>query len=633
MKKISLIIFLIILGKLFAEEVKKDSMRVYVLEEFCVIAERPSESIGVIDLRDFSEIKKTSELNIGEAVQDVNGVFLTSGGKNGADLSIRGFNSKQVKILLDGKPLSGGYFGEVDLNNIPVSDIKQIQVLKGPVSSLYGSNTMGGVINIVSRAPNNKSWFKTGFEFRRNNTNKQYLSSSRSFEIFDYSVYFSRNNTDGFMLSNDFEPTESENGKIRDHTAKEQFDFQTKLNTTIFDMHSIGFQMGYSFMNTKDIPCSIYEKTYRQLIDWKRYQFSSQGSFQILYNMMLHSNIYYDHYDDFYAEYKDSDYQQMYSGWPSRIKNWTLGTNHRLEWEISNNMEIFTGFQYETEEYKRNGGPSYPIEDGWVSNDLSQMNFFAQTSFKMFENKLILTGGSAVSTFTQNGREKSIFHFEPSFGATYTTEKFCEISLAFSKNTNYPCLRQFFSSSKGNPELKEETALKTEISIKKPFFLFEKAGSLNSSIFYNEVDDLIGVNGDNYDNYDNVSSYGSEVSLKFDWLFMHQFDYAYLEYTNDSTRPLDGSPRNVFSIKETINFPHNIEFIYKGEWSDVYLSENDDVMHVLPSKWMNSAILNMKIGRNKLLFGIDNIFDLDYQEKYGYPGPGRDFVFGFETEF
>jgi len=98
--------------------------------------------------------------NLADAVADVEGVTVERGGKaGGMNISIRGMPSDYTLILVDGKRVnqnsSGARpngFGDVDTNFIPpMAAIDRIEVVRGPMSTLYGSDAMGGVINIITR--------------------------------------------------------------------------------------------------------------------------------------------------------------------------------------------------------------------------------------------------------------------------------------------------------------------------------------------------------------------------------------------------------------------------------------------------------------------------------------------------
>src|SRR5690606_28635599 len=68
-------------------------------------------------------------------------------------LTLRGFNSRQVPLFIDGVPVYVPYDGNVDLARFGVDYVSEIRVSKGLASLLYGPNIMGGAINVVSRRP------------------------------------------------------------------------------------------------------------------------------------------------------------------------------------------------------------------------------------------------------------------------------------------------------------------------------------------------------------------------------------------------------------------------------------------------------------------------------------------------
>lgn len=71
----------------------------------------------------------------------------------GADLSIRGINGARVLVLQDGEPAAGGLLENRDLSRLSTSALQRIEVVKGPLSALYGSDALGGVVNLITRDP------------------------------------------------------------------------------------------------------------------------------------------------------------------------------------------------------------------------------------------------------------------------------------------------------------------------------------------------------------------------------------------------------------------------------------------------------------------------------------------------
>lgn len=96
-------------------------------------------------------------LNVGEALSDLPGVTpVTLGQRGETQVNIRGFDSRQITLNIDGIPIYVPYDGNVDLSRLLVPGISQIVVTKGLGSLMYGPNNMGGSINIVTQAPTQK---------------------------------------------------------------------------------------------------------------------------------------------------------------------------------------------------------------------------------------------------------------------------------------------------------------------------------------------------------------------------------------------------------------------------------------------------------------------------------------------
>ncbi|WP_159064840.1 TonB-dependent receptor plug domain-containing protein [Thaumasiovibrio subtropicus] len=89
-----------------------------------------------------------------EALKNVPGLNLVPiHGKSGSEIHIQGIDGNRVLVLVDGMPVSASTGSKVDVTQIGVSNIKQIEIVKGAVSALYGSEAMGGVVNVITKPP------------------------------------------------------------------------------------------------------------------------------------------------------------------------------------------------------------------------------------------------------------------------------------------------------------------------------------------------------------------------------------------------------------------------------------------------------------------------------------------------
>ncbi len=99
------------------------------------------------------EIEKTHARDVKEALEDVPGLMLKPNQKNGFVAWLQGMDANRVLVVIDGEPVSPSTGSSVDLTQIGSMDIERIEIVKGATSALYGSNAMGGVINIITRKP------------------------------------------------------------------------------------------------------------------------------------------------------------------------------------------------------------------------------------------------------------------------------------------------------------------------------------------------------------------------------------------------------------------------------------------------------------------------------------------------
>jgi len=109
-------------------------------------------SISVITQAD---LQKKPVINLKDVLKEVPGVQLTDEGDNRRGISIRGLDSSYTLILIDGKRINSRNavfrHNDLDLNWVSIDAIERIEVIRGPMSSLYGSDALGGVVNIITR--------------------------------------------------------------------------------------------------------------------------------------------------------------------------------------------------------------------------------------------------------------------------------------------------------------------------------------------------------------------------------------------------------------------------------------------------------------------------------------------------
>ncbi|MEM1055269.1 MAG: TonB-dependent receptor [Bacteroidota bacterium] len=97
------------------------------------------------------ELREQGAVRLSDALESLPGLFLTE--DHGTGLQIQGFDPDYTLILLDGEPVIGRTAGTLSLNRIPVAGLERVEIVEGPSSSLYGSEALAGVVNLVTSFP------------------------------------------------------------------------------------------------------------------------------------------------------------------------------------------------------------------------------------------------------------------------------------------------------------------------------------------------------------------------------------------------------------------------------------------------------------------------------------------------
>lgn len=129
-----------------------DSLPNRSLDEVVVTATRTERQVGSLPMPvtviGKPQIRQSGSLRLGDILREQTG--LTTVNDHGQGLQVQGFGADYTLILIDGEPLVGRTAGTLDLSRLTVGNIKQIEVVKGPSSSLYGSEALAGVVNIIT---------------------------------------------------------------------------------------------------------------------------------------------------------------------------------------------------------------------------------------------------------------------------------------------------------------------------------------------------------------------------------------------------------------------------------------------------------------------------------------------------
>ncbi|MFQ3306666.1 MAG: outer membrane receptor for ferrienterochelin and colicins, partial [Polaribacter sp.] len=134
-----------------------DTVKVKTLDEIIVTATRTIRQLSSlpmpVTLISKKQIQKTGTTRLKDILLEQTGINFVTDQSGFTGIQMQGLAAAYTMIMVDGVPLIGRSSGNLDLNRITVNNIKQIEIVKGPSSSLYGSEALGGVINIITEKP------------------------------------------------------------------------------------------------------------------------------------------------------------------------------------------------------------------------------------------------------------------------------------------------------------------------------------------------------------------------------------------------------------------------------------------------------------------------------------------------
>lgn len=127
-------------------------------------------SVSVVTAKD---IERHNVTTIQEALQYVPGLYMNQAKAQDDQIMLRGMDTPNILVLVDGVQLNSAYNGAVNFDQIPVESIERIEVLRGAASSIYGGRAVAGVINITTKEATDKLNGDVVLSYGSNNTWKR----------------------------------------------------------------------------------------------------------------------------------------------------------------------------------------------------------------------------------------------------------------------------------------------------------------------------------------------------------------------------------------------------------------------------------------------------------------------------
>ena len=654
-KKIFIVAAVIISSQLLAQPVPQggegDSLS-KTLDEVIFIAnkypKKQSETGKVITVINRLQLDRSGGKSLGEVLNTVAGTTILGANNNlgtNQTVSIRGASAGNVLILIDGIPVNDpsvitNYF---DLNLFSIDQIERIEIMKGGQSTLYGSDAVAGVINIITRKNiKNKLGINAGFTAGSYNTLKENIGLSGANNKLNYRLQYAHLNGRGFSAAFD-----SVGNKNFDKDGINQDALNGGLTLKFSEKLNASFSGQYNYYKT-DLDAAAFTDEKDYTVKNKNLQAGS-GLIYNHSNGELHFNYLFNYVSRDYLD--DSTYKS--NPYVDYSKSKYVGRTHYAElysnWKW-NAWELLAGIDFRHNHTKQeyfSTGPFGPYSPPILIADMSQISPYASLIYKSKTGFVAEWGGrwNYHSVYGNN----FTYTINPSWLVNKKLKAFVNLYSAFKT----PTLYQLFDPSIGNPNLGAE---KSSI-VEGGFDLF-----LNNSFrtrivgFYRNTKNAIqyivtdpATFSAQYRNASKEINYGSEIESAFStgkWNFNINYTYTdgKIKSTHDETGTAlskDTTYYNLYRIpKNVLNFTAGVQItksVYISSLLKIAGKRLEPIYASSPKELKGYYTINLygeyKISKIfKTFLDLKNITDQQYFDILGYNSKRFNFTAGINIK-
>jgi iron complex outermembrane receptor protein len=648
MRKILLPLLINLAFAALAQETPSLTDRTFQLGEVRVSGINSRDSIA--SRLSYRTIEKFNRNDLSNALNMLPGVSIANvGPRNESVVYVRGFDLRQVPVYIDGVPVYVPYDGYVDMGRFTTFDLAEVNVSKGFASILYGANTMGGAINLVSRKPvskfeiNGRAGIFSGDGYRWN------VNAGSRLGKFFYQIGASQLKQDTYPLSDDFKPRKYQQTADRENAYRDDLKFSVKAgfapNAT--DEYVIGYVNQHGEKGTPPYVGGDSKITTRF---WKWPKWNKQSLYFISNTAIgekskIKTRLYYDTFVNSLFSYDDTTYTTQIKGYAfqSFYDDYTLGGNAEFESRAWNNNVFKFNVQYKRDVHREND-KGEPVQS-YIDNTIS---IGIENTYQIIPSLAVVPGISfnarnASQAQEYNATTKELSDFADSKNNTVNAQigLFWDIITNHSlqgtvaRKTRFATIKDRYSYRMGqaipNPDLHAEVALNYDLSYSGK--VAEKL-ALQASIFQSNIDDII-QQVDNaqpgrfqLQNAGKARFYGAEAGFDYQILSGLKLgsNYSFIKRKNKT------NPSILFT-----NVPEHKVFAY-ADFSFLKVANLLASVENNSSRYSTSygtkagayTLVNAKASVKLYKFvsaegGVNNILDKNYSLVEGFPEAGRNF--------
>lgn len=601
-----------------------------VLDEILVSAVRTplpeSRTASSLTLFDAADIESSGQSKVSDLIRESPGVdVVQSGGPGGnAAAFIRGANSEHTLVLLDGIELNNPInpTRAFNFSNLSLNNIERVEVLRGPQSMLYGSDAMGGVINLSTHRGQGPASFSGGLEAGSYGSFSQRAGVSGGSSGGDYSLSLFREDVGGFSAADSsFGNTEKDGYTTTDFTSS----FGRKLS----DGEIRGLVRYVDSAADRDVSGGPGGDDPNNRIYGQDLFARLQGSVYGLSKNLKHT---------LGASYSQENYQDYNYADPARpldtLNSKYFGKLLKLDWQSTYNLGAST-FLLGLESQEERGASTLHSESAYgpYDSDFSEKSLRADSiyahSVLAAADNMDLTGGIRLDHHEEAG-DRFTYRIGPVFRPLEGLKVYGTLGTGFKA----PSLYELYSEY-GSKDLKPEKSLAMDAGLEKSL-LSEKV-VVGAAFFSNRYTDLISFDPGTYlfSNIAKARADGVESKLEYHAGPLSVFG-ADLTFTNTKDESTDQSLLRRARVKTGVFARTNLSqrlkvsarFDYIGRRADNNYEVYPPTREILGGYTIVSLRLAREINdRVELVLRGENIFDRNYAEVYGFGTQGAS-VFG-----
>ncbi len=558
------------------------------------------------------EIMSSPDRTLPEVIQRVPGVQVIQNGPLGSISSaqIRGSESGQVLIMINGRRLNDAQAGMYDLSTLPVSkeDIERIEVLRGGASALYGADAMGGVINIITKSPSKEALTRASASFGRFGTQEYSLAHRWKPGAFEYGLSISREHSLGFRPNSDCDAWIL-GGELG-------YEFGPKSELT-FSIRTIQKEIGTPGLISSPDPDDRQKDDLTQLDLTYRARIASSldltfRGFQNVYNRTFIQGT-----------------QPPDAGPPFLHKNYATGGDLQAT-AAAGSSHVFTG----------------GVEAIRDQVDSSALGVHTAIRGALYLQDEIEVVNPMIATLGLRYDSHSLYQsqFNPRAGLLLRLPWETRLRASVARSYRAPTFDDLYwpedAFTAGNPNLRPESAWSYELGAEKTWsnlVLLKAAG------FYRDAKDLIlwaeGVDGKwRPSNVQSATIWGAEIELTVFPLggLAIPLNYSYLYPRNESTgKPLGSKPKHTVNLGVEYTAPFGLVSSLKGRYVQFYLDEGSTINreYFVVDARVAYRLQVYRGLKGEAFVSLTNALNRDYQITEGFPMPPRSLNGGVSVSF